>query len=107
MTSGNGATPEVERAVRHFTCDGQEWFAWPSGSSAYGTGTIGPAALDAVHFARAEAPEVPVYEALVASGRFFGMFDDELVTLLKGATKVVDASERPLKPATRRGEGLL
>jgi hypothetical protein len=107
MTSGNGATPEVERVLRHFVHDGVEWFAWPSGSSAYGTGTIGPAALEAVHFARTDAPDVPVYEALIPAGRFFGMFDDELVALLKGATKVVDPSERPLKPATRRGEGLL
>lgn len=107
MTSDNGDTPQVDRVVRNFIHDGMEWFAWPSGSSAYGTGTIGPAALEAVHFARSDAPEVPVYEALISARRFFAMFDDELITLLAGARKVVDPSERPLKPATRRGEGLL
>ena len=114
MTSGNGSTPDavpdpvsVERLVRQFMVDDAEWFAWPSGASAYGTGTCGPAALEAVHFARAEGPEIPVYEALLPAGRFFGLFDEELVTLLKNATKVVDPGDRPLKAATRRGEGLL
>ena len=105
MANGNG-TPEAERVVRHFIHEGVQWFAWPSGSSAYGTGTVAPAAIESVHFARSDAPEVPVYEALISAGRFFAMFDEELATLLAGATKVVDPSERPLKPATRRGEGL-
>ena len=113
MSSGNGhgepAALEArpERVVRTFSHGGQEWLAWPSGASAYGTGTLGPASLEAVHFARAEKPEEPAFEALLPAGSFFGLFDDELINLLTRATKVVDASERPLKPATRRGEGLL
>jgi hypothetical protein len=114
MSTGNGATPEVkleatssERPARAFASDGVEWVVWPSGASAYGTGTCGPAALQAVHFARAEAVNHPLYEALLPAGRFFGLYDEELVTLLRNATKIVDPGERPLKPATRRGEGLL
>jgi hypothetical protein len=114
MNSANGATPEStldatppERPVRGFVFEGAEWVVWPSGNSAYGTGTCGPAALEAVHFARADAPDLPVYEALLAAGRFFGLYDEELASLLQGATKIVDPGERPLKAATRRGEGLL
>ena len=113
MNNGNGQgepaslEPLAERPVRYFTCEGQDWLAWTSGASAYGTGTLGPAALEAVHFARTERPEEPAFEALLPAGKFFGLFDDELVRLLGAATKVVDPSERPLKPATRRGEGLL
>jgi hypothetical protein len=113
MSSGNGQGEPAalqtrpERAVRTFNHEGQEWLAWPSGASAYGTGTLGPASLEAVHFAPAEKPEEPAFEALLPAGSFFGLFDDELVTILGRATKVVDPAERPLKPATRRGEGLL
>lgn len=112
-THGNGAVPnhaidtEGERPARRFVCDEQEWLAWPSGASAYGTGTVAPASLEAVHFARAEAPDTPAFEALLPAGRFYGMFDDELMVLLRRATKVAEPGERPLRPATRRGEGLL
>jgi hypothetical protein len=113
MNKGNGVASndaievEVERPARRFICAGQEWLAWPSGASAYGTGTVAPAALQAVHFAKVETPETPAFEALLPAGKFYGLFDDELVTLLRRATKVVDPAERPLRPATRRGEGLL
>ena len=112
-TNGNGQgepvslEPQQERPVRHFSCEGVDWLAWPSGASAYGTGILGPAALEAIHFARAERPEEPAFEALLPAGSFFGLFDEELIRLLGAASKVVDPSERPLKPATRRGEGLL
>lgn len=113
MTTGNGATPDPplpgdqHQLARQFSCDGVAWLAWPSGASAYGTGTCGPASLEAVHFARADAPAEPAYESLLPAGRFFGLFDDELVSLLRTATKVVDPAERPARPATRRGSGLL
>lgn len=113
MTHGNGATgdaplePVAPQPARQFVCDDVEWLAWPSGASAYGTGTCGPAALEAVHFARADAPERPVAEALLPAGRFHGLFEDELVTLLRGATRVVEPGERPVKAANRRGAGLL
>jgi hypothetical protein len=113
MNSGNGATPEVPveaaqpQMPRSFIFDGVEWVAWASGASAYGTGTCGPAALEAIHFAPAEAPDVPVFEALVPAGRIDGLFDLELVEILRRATRVVDPGERPMKPANRRGAGLL
>lgn len=113
MTSGNGTEgpvdlePTGERVARRFTLEGKEWLAWPSGGSAYGTGTVGPAALEAVHFAPADAPDTPSFEALLPAGQFFALYDDELIALLRGSTRVVEPGERPLKPATRRGEGLL
>jgi hypothetical protein len=114
MSIGNGATPEIkleatssERPARAFISDGVEWVAWPSGASAYGTGTCGPAALEAVHFAHADASSAPLFEVLLPAGRFFGLYDEELVTLLRGATRIIDPGDRPLKAATRRGEGLL
>lgn len=113
MISGNGSDgpanmqPAGEPVARRFTHDGKEWLAWPSGGSAYGTGTIGPAALEAVHFAPADRPETPAFEALIPAGKFFALYDDELTVLLRASTRVVEPGERPLKPATRRGEGLL
>jgi hypothetical protein len=113
MTTGNGAAPEhpldgdQRQLARQFECDGVAWLAWPSGAGAYGTGTFGPAALEAVHFARADTPAEPAYETLLPAGRFYGLFDEELATLLRAATRIVDSSERPAKPATRRGSGLL
>ena len=114
MSTGNGATPEIkreatssERPARAFVSNGVEWVAWPSGASAYGTGTCGPAALEAVHFAHSEAANQPLYEALLPAGSFFGLYEEELVTLLTSATRIVDPGDRPLKAATRRGEGLL
>lgn len=113
MTTGNGVTPDARgeseqpQLARSFECDGTQWLAWPSGSGAYGTGICGPASLQAVHFARADAPGQPAYEALLPAGRFYGLFDEELAALLHAATRVVDPSERPAKPVSRRGSGLL
>lgn len=92
---------------RVFECDDQKWVVWTSGASAYGTGTQGPAALEAVHFAHAAAPTVPLYEALLAAGRFWSLFDAELAALLRASVRVVDPSERPVRQVSRRGEGLL
>lgn len=113
MSTGNGAAPAAPaegtppQLARRFACDGVDWLAWPSGASAYGTGTCGPASLEAVHFARADAPAQPVYEALLPAGRFYGLFDEELAALLRNATRIVDPSERPARPVNRRGSGLL
>ena len=93
--------------TRVFECDGVQWVVWASGASAYGTGVQAPAALEAVHFAQARAPAVPLYEALLPAGRFWQLFDAELAALLRAAVKVVDPSERPIRPVSRRGEGLL
>ena len=111
--SANGAAPDAPNEAvapppsRSFRCDGQDWLAWPSGSSAYGTGTCGPAALEAIHFAKADTPDQPAFESLLAAGRFYGLFEDELVTLLRGATRIAEPGERPVKAANRRGAGLL
>lgn len=113
MTHANGAAPGVTletvapQPTRAFVCDDVEWIAWPSGTSAYGTGTCGPAALEAIHFARADAPHRPAFEALLSAGRFYALFEEELVAALRGATRVADPGERPLKAANRRGAGLL
>ncbi len=113
MTSANGAAPDEPlqasgpQLVRHFVSDGVEWHAWPTGSSAYGTGTCGPAALEAIHFASADAPEKPAFEVLLPAGRFYGLFDEELVAALRTATRIPEPGERPAKAASRRGAGLL
>ena len=91
---------------RAFQCDGLEWVAWTSGDSAYGTGVIGPAALQAVHFAHAAAPALPLFEALLPAGRFALLFDEELAALLRVSVKVVDPADGPMR-VSRRGEGLL
>ena len=113
MIHGNGAdgdsplTPEPTQVARHFMAEGVEWLAWPSGASAYGTGTIGPAALEAIHFAPADNTDRPAFEALIPAGRFHGLFEEELIAALKTAIRVVEPGERPVKAANRRGAGLL
>ena len=99
--------PATTQVARRFMADGMEWLAWPSGSSAYGTGTYGPAALEAVHFAPADAPGRPTFEALLPAGRFHGLFEDELIAVLRTATRVAEPGERPARAANRRGAGLL
>lgn len=91
---------------REFACDAVEWLAWTSGTGAYGTGILGLGQVEAVHFARADAPDVPLLEALVGTGGFTNLFDDELVTLFRGARRVVDPSEVSQRPVSRRGAGL-
>lgn len=87
---------------RPFACDGESWVAWPSGGGAYGTGVYGPGNIDAVHFGRADAPETPVFEAVLAAGRFEDLFDSELVDLFRTARRVVDKSSMPDRPVSRR-----
>lgn len=75
-------------AERRFEFEGRSWVARLSGKSAYGTGSFGLGLVDAVHFADAAAPDVPLYEALLAHGRFHGMFDEELRTLLRRSVAI-------------------
>ena len=75
---------------RQFDADGRMWIARLSGKGAYGTGSYGLGLLDAVHFFAADAPTVPVREALLARGRFETLFDDELIRLLGAATPIVE-----------------
>jgi hypothetical protein len=87
---------------RSFSCDGVAWTAWVSGGSAYGTGNRGLGNVEAVHFARAENPDVPVMEALIARNRFDSLFDEELIAVLRTARKVVDPGDGPIRPIARR-----
>lgn len=75
--------------ARRFHHGGEEWQAWVSGGGALGTGALGLGPVDAVHFARAAEPGRPLREALLARGRFDGLFDEELAVLLDGATPIV------------------
>ena len=74
---------------RSFLVDDVEWVAFISGSGAYGTGHWGLAALQTVHFARASAPDVPLFESLVPANQFAGLFDNELLQLFRNATRIV------------------
>ena len=87
--------------TRAFACDGEEWLAWQSGGGAYGTGSCGPGNVDAVHFARASAPELPLFEALLPADTFFGLFDEELVQTFRNARRIVGADEQGARPMRR------
>jgi hypothetical protein len=97
LTQGRGDTPpprpprESVRSSpgeRQFEHDGQNWVAFLSGKSACGTGSYGLGLLEAVHFADADAPTVPLREALLARGRFDSLYDVELIGLLEVATPI-------------------
>jgi len=83
------SAPVHEEQVRRFRHEGDEWLAWLSGRGAVGTGALGLGPVDAVHFARAAESGRPLREALLARGRFEGLFDQELSTLLEAATPIV------------------
>lgn len=74
---------------RQFEMDGIRWVARVSGKSAGGTGPYGLGMLVAVHFANADEPERPRFEALLPRGRFEGLFDDELRTLLRNSIRII------------------
>ncbi len=76
-------------APRSLIIDGVEWSVFPSGKGAYGTGHWGLAGVQAVHFARADDPAKPVLEALLASGRFADLYDEELIALFREARTIV------------------
>jgi hypothetical protein len=94
------------RSTRLFTHHGEEWIAWPGGGGAYGTGVFGTASTEAIHFARQAAPDQPVFEALLPAGRFWGLFDEELIAVFATAVRVVDASQAPERPMRRRTRSL-
>jgi hypothetical protein len=75
--------------TRRFTAGAGEWLAWVSGKAAGGTGGYGLAMMVSVHFARAEAPDAPLFEALLPRGRFGVLYDEELRVLLAHATTIV------------------
>jgi hypothetical protein len=84
--------PRAEPVERRFEHDGRTWVARLSGKSAWGTGSYGLGLVDAVHFADAERPDLPLHEVLLAHGRFDTLFDSELVALLRVAVPI--AQER-------------
>jgi len=91
---------------REFDCDDVAWIAWLSGAGAYGTGIFGLGNVQAVHFSRATAPDVPVFEALLPAGAFDGLFDEELRAMLRTARPIVDASQLPAGATVRRSRTL-
>lgn len=86
--STGGEAEQREAPSCEFEVDGEEWIARIAGDGAYGTGPVGVARLSAVHFCRAEAPQDPLFEALIPAGRFEGLHAVELVALLRGATPI-------------------
>jgi hypothetical protein len=92
--------------VREIAIDGEEWVVWPSGGGAYGTGALGLGNVEAIHFAHASAPAVPVLEALLAAHTFYELFDDELIAIFRQARRVVDPAELGDRGATRRPRSL-
>jgi hypothetical protein len=74
---------------RAFEVDGVRWVAVPGGHGTTGTGAYGLGLVEAIHFRRPERSERPEREALLPAGRFHGLYDEELCTLLAGAREVV------------------
>ena len=92
------AAPEHARA---FEADGEAWLAWVAGHGAGGTGHTGPGMVVAVHFARAEQRERPMFEALVPQHRFEGLYDVELRALLAAARAIPNDVSGAPPPAGR------
>jgi len=92
---------------RHFRVADNEWVAWVSGFGAYGTGNAGLGTVQAVHFALARDPETPLREALMPTGRFEDLFDEELLRLY-AESREIRLPEPGAAPQRirRRGEGL-
>lgn len=97
-TRGRGDTPppapprELGRQKQHareFVVEGRAWVARLAGKGAYGTGGYGLGLIDAIHFAHADTPDRPLFEALIAHGRFGSLFDSEFAGLLERATPIV------------------
>ena len=89
---------------RGFEAEGTEWVARAAGRGAGGTGSYGLGMVEAVHFAHAETPGTPLFEALVAAGRLAFLYDDELRALLRTATRIVTVVES--RSEGRGGRGL-
>lgn len=95
MAPGEDAVhARADDGIRWFSCAGEEWGARVSGQGVGGTGFLAIVAWEAVHFCRPDAPQTPVREALVARGRFPGLFDTELCDLLRASVAIVRPGER-------------
>lgn len=71
-----------------FVHEGRTWIARIAGHGAYGTGGLGLAAVLAIHFFDATAPDRPLREALAGGIDFETLFDAELVQLLEASTPI-------------------
>lgn len=80
--------------VHHFSADGQDWVARVAGKGAAGTGAYGLGMMEAVHFAAASDPDRPLFETLLARGRFLHLYDEELRALLARATPITAGDPR-------------
>lgn len=85
-----------------FEAEGNEWVAWVAGKGAWGAGASGLGMVDAVHFALATAPAQPLREALLARGRFAGLFEEELRALFGRAVTI--EQDAPQRAQPRRGD---
>lgn len=92
---------------RRFRVADTEWLAWVSGFGAYGTGNAGLGTVQAVHFALAQDPDTPLREALMPTGRFEDLFDEELLRLYAESREIrlPEPGAAPQR-VRRRGEGL-
>ena len=72
---------------RQLIVDGSDWIARTGGKGAAGTGAHGLAAVEAIHFYR-PGESRPRFEALVASGQWLRLYDEELAAVLRGAVPV-------------------
>jgi hypothetical protein len=95
---GDSPPPAPPHGLRHepqvehqFEYEGRTWVARPGGTGACGTGSYGLGLVEAVHFYDATEPARPLREALIARGAFGGLFETELIRLLRTA--------RPVPPA--------
>jgi hypothetical protein len=77
--------PAIERQFMH---ESRMWIARLGGKGACGTGSYGLGLVEAVHFFEPSEPERPLREALVARGRFEGLFDEELIRMLTSARPI-------------------
>jgi hypothetical protein len=91
---GDGGAGRVQASGRTFTAEGRTWVVRVAGHGALGTGHYSLGPVEAVHFALAEAPDVPVREALLPRGRLDALFESELTALLAGATPIVVPDRR-------------
>lgn len=83
------ALPHADVTPRSFECDGVVWEARLAGEGVWGTGNYALGLVEAIHFATAVAPDVPLREVLVPRGRFATLYDSELVELFAAATPIV------------------
>ncbi len=68
--------------------DGVAWSARLDGGGAAGSGALGLGMLEAISFAAADSPDIPLREVLLQRGRFHHLYDDELVALFASSRQI-------------------